>query len=379
MVELLRESIKRRFINKTTFILFMIIVSLISALVFSDIILDRIIPSYMDKTELNLKVDYPEIFLISYEDQIKDDASSDIIIKQNGLDFEIQSKDSLTTDEEFFIENMILTYSNNIILGSEEININFLNLEKQSSNEDYLYVVITGIYFMMLAYSTIVANEVVVEKATNVIELICTAVDIKIHYYSKIIIGSMTVFLQLLTIVPSFLAVALIRYQYDKGKGLFTMLYRFKFLDMKYASINAFIKQLNINKNTIFMFITALVFLFIGLMLIQVLAVLISCRVESVEEAGALQGPFYLLLLLIYYISIFFKASKQLGHGWGYAFSFMPLFSMLLMPMKMFNQMVTNEEILLSLLLSLSALGLLIYFGEIYYRRNILYKKGQKV
>lgn len=378
MVELLKESIRRRFINKTTLILFLIIVSLISALLFSDILLEKIIPSYLDKVELNIKVDYPELFILPYEDKIVDSSTADITITQKALDFQIESIEPLNIDEEFFIENMILTYTNSLILGNEEINLNFLNLEKQSKNEDYLYVLITGIYFMMLAYSTIVANEVVVEKATNVIELICTAVDIKIHYYSKIIIGSMTVFLQLLTILPSFLLIALVRYNYDKGKGLFAIFYRFNILDIKYDNVNKFIEQLNINGKTVAMFIVALLFLLIGLMIIQVLAVLISCRVESVEEAGALQGPFYVLLLLIYYVSIFFKASKQLGHGWGYTFSFIPLFSMLLMPMKIFNQIVTTEEVLLSLLVSVFALGILIYFGERYYRNNILYKKGQK-
>lgn len=379
MVELLKESIKRRFINKTTMILFLIIFTLMSALVFSDVMIERLIPTYLEKTEINIKVDYPDLFLSPFEDQIKDKKDADITITQSGLDFEIESVNALNTDEEFFVGNMILTYTNALILGSEEVNLDFSNLEKTSSNEDYLYILITGIYFMMLAYSTIVANEVVVEKATNVIELICTAVDIRIHYYSKIIIGSMTVFIQLLAIIPSFLLIAFVRYSFDKGKGLFEILHRFNILDTKYESIHKFIDQLNINSKTIGMFFLALLFLFVGLMIIQVMAVLISCRVESVEEAGALQGPFYLVLLLIYYVSIFFKASKQLSHGWGYGFSFLPLFSMLLMPMKIFNQMASIQEILLSLLLSISTLVLLIYMGEKYYRRNILYKKGQKV
>ena len=377
MVELLKESIKRRFFNKTTLILFMIIISLISALMFSDLILEKLIPDYLDKTDINIQVDYPEIFLLPFEDQVKNDTRAEITITQNGLNFEIKSIEALNSDEEFFIGNMILSYTNTLVLGEQEVDLNFTNLEKQSENDDYLYILITGIYFMMLAYSTIVANEVVVEKATNVIELICTAVDIKIHYYSKIIIGSMTVFLQLFAVIPSFLVITLIRYNYDKGEGLFSTLYRFNFLDVKYENINTFIEQLEISGKTLGMFFLSLLFLFIGLIIIQVLAVLISCRVESVEEAGALQGPFYLILLLIYYASIFFKASRQLDQGWGYLFSYFPLFSMLLMPMKIFNQNITGQEIMLSLLISLFALGLLVYIGEKYYRRNILYKKEQ--
>lgn len=378
MVELLKESINRRFKNKTTFVLFIIIFSLISALFFSDVLMNKFIPSYLDKVSLNLDVDYQDLFLLNNEEKVEHKNDAEITIHQDGLYFEIQSASPLNMEEEFFLENLILNYTNTLILGTEEVSVNFLNLEKESKNEDYLYVLITGIYFMMLAYSTVVANEVVVEKATNVIELICTAVDIKIHYYSKIIIGTLTVFLQLFLILPAVSIMGLFRYRYDKGRGLFKMLYRFNILDNNYDNIQVFLQKMSINGKTISMFVLALLFLLIGLMIIQVMAVLISCRVESVEEAGALQGPFYVLLLLIYYISIFFKASKQLTHGWGYAFSFVPLFSMLLMPMKMFNGVVTIEEISLSLLLSILTLISLVFLGESYYRKKILYKKGCK-
>lgn len=93
MVELLRESIKRRFLNKTTLILFLIIVTLISALLFSDLILEKILPEYLDEIEIDISVDYPEVFMLGYEEQIKNIENADISIEQDNLRFRIESKD----------------------------------------------------------------------------------------------------------------------------------------------------------------------------------------------------------------------------------------------------------------------------------------------
>ena len=115
----------------------------------------------------------------------------------------------------------------------------------------------------------------------------------------------------------------------------------------------------------------------IGLMIIQVLTVLISCRVDSVEEAGALQGPFYIVLLFVYYASIFLKTSNNLDKVSGIVLSFTPLFSMLIVPMKMFNNLIELDEIILSFCLSLLCFLALAYYGRFYYEKNILYKKNR--
>lgn len=379
MSELLKESMKRRFVNKTNIILLLIITMVLSGLMFSDVIIHQLMPSYLDKIQINLDVDEVEIFLNAFENDIEHSTNATITIEEKNNDFTIYSEEKLTNEEQKFIENMIYTYKSILNNPNGDFNLEFMNVEEVKNNGDYLYILITGIYFMMLAYSTIVANEVVMEKATNVIELICTSVDIKIHYYSKIIIGSLTVFIQLFSIIPIFTFLVFIRNKYDKAKGLLSMLYRYHILENEYDSIASFLTQLDITNKTVIMFGVSLLFLFVGLMIIQVITVLISCRVESVEEAGALQGPFYLVLLLIYYVSIFIQANNQLYEGWGYAMSYAPLFSMLLMPMKILSHGISIEEVVLSLLVSISVLSCIILLGESYYRKNILYKKGQKV
>ncbi len=377
MLDLLRESLRRRFINKTNFILLFIITSLSTCLIYSDLIIEKLIPSSLEKTKLSLDLDYPELFIKPYEEQFTESKNANIKIKQKNLKFRIESKDKLSSEEQVIIESMVHTYVNNIVMGSQEISVEFLNKDSNEKNQDIMYFLITCIYFMMLTYSTVVANEVVMEKATNVIELICTAVDIKVHYYSKIIIGSLTVIIQLFSFIPILLLILYSRYYYDKGKGLLHLLYRYNIIPKKYNSFSSLINAYDIDIEIIKTLFVSFIFLMIGLMIIQVLTVLISCRVDSVEEAGALQGPFYIVLLFVYYASIFLKTSNNLDKVSGIVLSFTPLFSMLIVPMKMFNNLIELDEIILSFCLSLLCFLALAYYGRFYYEKNILYKKNR--
>ncbi|MEG0736354.1 MAG: ABC transporter permease, partial [Longicatena sp.] len=76
--------------------------------------------------------------------------------------------------------------------------------EKNKGSDDQqsnlIFMVITGIYFMMISFATTVANEVVYEKATKTLELILTSVSAKVHFISKMIVGWLVVFVQCLSV-----------------------------------------------------------------------------------------------------------------------------------------------------------------------------------
>jgi hypothetical protein len=76
-------------------------------------------------------------------------------------------------------------------------NIVWENVVESSVNHSG-FIVVTSIYFMLLSFSTAVANEVVNEKTSNVIEVILTSVSHKEHYYSKLLIGWFTMVSQLM-------------------------------------------------------------------------------------------------------------------------------------------------------------------------------------
>jgi len=89
----------------------------------------------------------------------------------------------------------------------------------------------------------------------------------------------------------------------------------------------------------------ALVFMLVGIFIVQLLILVLASQVKNAEEAAAIQGPFYLVLLLIYYLSLSIQSPASLSHGLGYQLSFVPVLSMLMMPIRIFTQELVFVEI----------------------------------
>jgi ABC-2 type transport system permease protein len=234
------------------------------------------------------------------------------------------------------------------------------------------FIVITSIYFMLLSFSTAVANEVVNEKTSNVIEIILTSISHKHHYYSKLLIGWFTMLSQLLIHGFGLIFWLMVRIVFDDGAKMMRLLYRWQLLPVRHGSFEEWFNSLNIGISQISVIMLCAVFLMLGILLVQLLMVLISIHINSIEEAAAIQGPFYLGMLVIYYLAIFINSFEQLNHGWGYYFSYVPILSMLFMPSRLLNTFVTSSELLLAFFIALLTLAVCLKFGEEHYRKNLL-------
>jgi ABC-2 type transport system permease protein len=159
---------------------------------------------------------------------------------------------------------------------------------------------------------------------------------------------------------------------FDDGAGLLSALYRWQWLSIPYDSIDEWISSLNISWSQIGIIFLCAVFLMLGILLVQLLMVLVSVHINSIEEAAAIQGPFYLGMLIVYYLAIFINSSDQLSHGWGYIFSYTPILSMLFMPSRLLLTNVMFSELLLALGIALLTLMICLFFGQEHYRNNLL-------
>lgn len=238
------------------------------------------------------------------------------------------------------------------------------------------FILITTMYFMMLSFSSAMANEIVVEKTSNMLELILTSVSFKSHYYAKMFIGWLSVILQTMSYVGIALFWLLIRQLFDQGRGLFQMLYQIQWLPVHFVSFKEWMVSLNLSSQWVTGLMVGFLFLFLGILVVQIIMVVISIRIEHIEEAGSVQGPFYLALLLIYYSSIFLNTPNQMNEGIGYILSFIPIFSMLFMPMRFLFYQASLVEVILSLSLSLGTWMIVVQWGEQYYRDHLI--RGSK-
>ena len=305
-------------------------------------------------------------------------------------DFQIHIKEDgylvvgdLKTEDHHIIDQLIHGYHrismidkmpDSLVFLLDEVliaNVEWENVVQAPSNH-LGFIVITSIYFMLLSFSTAVANEVVNEKTSNVIEVILTSVSHKEHYYSKLLIGWLTMLSQLLIHGFGLIFWLMVRVVVDNGLGMLSLLYRWQWLSIQYNSLGHWISAFNVEIAQIYIVVLCAIFLMLGILLVQLLMVLISVHINSIEEAAAIQGPFYLGMLVVYYMAIFINSFEQLNQGWGYLFSYVPILSMLFMPSRLLNTNVMYSELLLALAMALLSLVICLILGEEHYRKNLL-------
>ena len=309
MINLVLFSLKRRFVNKTNKVLLILLVCLSVFGLFFDQIVEFF--SSDDQTTLIRLENIDENQFLLNALHIEVDESSSLSISRVDNNFLIESESILSDIEKIELESLIYPYYQAQLDPSiQEVLINYRHPEieyKTTTQENYqqkhdnLFMVITMIYFMMIGFAGMLAQEVVAEKTSNILEMIGTSVSLKTHYYSKIIIGWLSILGQFVFVGSVFVGVLLLRVLFDNGRGLLQLLAKYNFIDARYTTITSMIKQFLSNTSSITDLLISLVFLFIGILIIQLILVVVSTGVSSVEEAGALQNPFYIGLLFMYY------------------------------------------------------------------------------
>lgn len=299
----------------------------------------------------------------------------------------------LTTDQTSTIYQVIQNYSQNALMETIDhqqltivnkalfptmINDVSSTSEIDATKQNLMFMIITSIYFMMLSYSSVIANEVVYEKTSKILELILTSVSAKTHFISKMLIGWLTIMIQTLLTGGIIALWILIRNSYDGGFGLLAFGNRLGIIPMKLLSFSELLSYLKIDGQIISASTIALVFLVLGILFLQMIMVIVSSFVTSIEESSNVQAPCYLILLVIYYFTLFVNNPYQMSEGIGYVLSFVPFFSMLFMPCRLLIQNVSAYEIVIALFMAIAAIIFILDFGLYFYKQGILDNKKMK-
>lgn len=381
MKELVFFSIRRRFLNKTMKMLMILLIILFMFGFF----LDKVVELFSESTQtLSLEIENidEERLLLSSPIEIVIEQNADISIVQENNSFKVSSQNQLNDLEMIEIESILYPYYFQSLDPSVQMTLEqyrhpmieykSINQENLQQKHDNLFMVITAIYFMMLGFAGMLASEVVAEKTSNILEMIGTSVSLKTHYYSKIIIGWLSILLQFTMIGSLFMIGLISRYLFDNGQGLITFLSKHGLISTEATTFGSVIKSFLSNTQSIVDLFLALIFLFIGILIVQLLLVVISTRVNTIEEAGALQNPFYMGLLFLYYGALILNNPVSMSEGWGYILSFVPIFSMIFMPCRLMLLNVPFLEILTALIINGSFLVLVILKGQDVYVRQVL-------
>lgn len=401
MKHLIAFSLKRRFNNKAVIILNILLIILIGIGLFVDKALLMINPNMFeplvvyidenlyDKKELFRNTEKIELKL--YQNQEID--NNTYILKNEGIEWVVESIYPMSIDNTQKIFQLIHNYTQEharLFIDSELITLSesltSFNLTNKTKADDFIdatkqnliFVVITTIYFMMLSYSSMIANEVVYEKTSKILELILTSVTAKTHFISKMLIGWLTIMIQTLITGVIIMGWIVIRLSYDDGSGLTVFAYKLGLINEPLLGFKDLLLYLNIDSTVLIAFALSLVFLIFGILLLQMIMVIVSSFVNNIEESSNIQAPCYLILLVIYYFAISINTPYHMSEGMGYYLSFVPFFSMLFMPCRLLIQNVASYEIMISLIFAIIAILLVLDFGLYFYKQGILDNKRKK-
>ncbi len=401
MKHLIAFSLKRRFNNKAVIILNILLIILIGIGLFVDKALLMINPNMFeplvvyidenlyDKKELFRNTEKIELKL--YQNQEID--NNTYILKNDGIEWVVESIYPMSIDNTQKIFQLIHNYTQEharLFIDSELITLSesltSFNLTNKTKADDFIdatkqnliFVVITTIYFMMLSYSSMIANEVVYEKTSKILELILTSVTAKTHFISKMLIGWLTIMIQTLITGVIIMGWIVIRLSYDDGSGLTVFAHKLGLINEPLLGFKDLLLYLNIDSTVLIAFALSLVFLIFGILLLQMIMVIVSSFVNNIEESSNIQAPCYLILLVIYYFAISINTPYHMSEGMGYYLSFVPFFSMLFMPCRLLIQNVASYEIMISLIFAIIAILLVLDFGLYFYKQGILDNKRKK-
>lgn len=379
MKELISFSLKRRFLNKTNKMLMILLLVLFLLGAFLDKVIDLFVESDQKVQIKIVNIDVEQFELNDYL-TVNDDA--DIEIEYENNQFTVSSESVLSPTEMMLIESSIYPYYEqqlpieirDVLFEYRHPQISYVSStqENHQQKHDNLFMVITALYFMMLGFAGMLASEVVAEKTSNILEMIGTSVSLKTHYYSKILIGWLSILIQFVMIGSIGLIGFIVRYFVDDGKGLLTFLKKNQLVQVESDSISQLVGQLFDNPQALIDLGLSLLFLFIGILVIQLILVVITTRVNTIEEASSLQNPFYMGLLFLYYAALLLNNPVSMSSGWGYFLSFVPIFSMIFMPMRLMLYPLNVLDIGLSLTINLVFLVFVIVWGSRIYVNNVL-------
>lgn len=366
MRTLLKFALKRRFFNKLSLSLQALFILVVFGLLYVDklsawIGLDLHQPyqiafsNMMDRDKIDIDLwanqgfelvkDKADILIELKEEGYTVKGVNDVILKQRiQAILLIQHKQNILKTSQENVHAWLQEYEN-IHVHFEEIEV-----EQTSFKAQLALVFLTGLYFMLLNFIAVNSGEIIMEKTTHIMPLILSSVSTRAHFVSKLILGMFSVMFQ---IVSSILIVGLglyLRFRDDRFRGLIQA--ASKYLALPEFEFELLLKLFDFHIQDFQRLSLALLFMLVGIFIVQLLILVLASQVKNAEEAAAIQGPFYLVLLLVYYLSLSIQSPASLSHGLGYQLSFVPVLSMLMMPIRIFTQDLVLVEIFSSLTIS---------------------------
>ncbi|MCG2495701.1 ABC transporter permease [Staphylococcus epidermidis] len=301
----------------------------------------------------------------------------DVRINKNSLISNVYTKNNLDSEEKNFMQSTLsqiqlfqtLKQSNinpkslENSTNKNSLNVKKLESEKKDSNIDektknlntiIVMLMISIIFYIILTYSNQIAFDIATEKTSRVSEMIITSVKPSIHILGKILAVLSVAFTQILIVAIAFI---ISYYVFDLSD-------LFDDFDLKYGE----------SSNRIIIY--SLLYMVLGLISYISLASILGSITKRMENIGQSLMPITTISMMAFYIAIFSISNSD--NLIVKIASFLPLFTPIVMPMRLLSTNTSNFQILIGLLVSVIVAFYLIDKSIKSYKYNILNNKRKR-
>ena len=258
-----------------------------------------------------------------------------------------QIQTSILTKEVNITDEQLAAIYEPVTFDVEPLNEQAKSEEELSQARGLVYVMIFVIYFSVVVYAGMIANEVAVEKSSRVMEILISSVSPIQQMFAKIT----GIALLTLTQLAIFVLVGFLSYK--NSNGMSDILEGFGFDNMKTKTI-----------------VYAIVFTFLGYLLYATMAACLGSLVSKIEDLQQMILPMTMLVIMGFFLAISGLGNPEAS--FITVTSHIPFFAPMLMFMRIGMLEISNVEIAINIGVLLLTIGLLAYIGAKVYKGGVL-------
>lgn len=353
MMTYLLFSLKRRWITWGSFVIFGLAFTITLVLVFMDVwFFQNQTVTIQWPTHLKGNLEAYEFFEFIEEDamiNISFTPPSNYIIHPHTTNVSAATLTSLITyaHQRHALEQFSSETQNQIVVMLEPV------IEtSQSSPSVFPIMIISFLYFTLLGFSSNLSTDVLSEKHSQALLMILSTLKRKDYFLMKVYLSWINILIQSVLVSSSIIFAILFRSNHDQGRGILSFLYEQQWIPSKFETFSEILQMVTQNAQFSLSVGFAGLSFVIGLMTCMLFLLWMSLKAQRSEELASIQTPFYIVIVLMYYISLWINELQGLSQSVSPWIIQLPVLSMIFHPLQLATKPVPIEFSILSIMIA---------------------------
>ena len=247
------------------------------------------------------------------------------------------------------------------------------NIEHHSPTSSLLSVaIISFLYFTLLGFSSIMSTEILSEKHSQALLMILSSMSKREYFNMKLIQSGVNILMQCILVIGGSISAFWIRYSLDQGSGLLLYIYEQGWISFKFDSFASLIELFKSNTQWSISIIFGFLSFSIGLVSCMLILLWLSLKAQKSEDLAMIQTPFYILVVLMYYASLWIGELQGLNQTLSPYLMHIPILSMIFHPLQLSMNNVSVFHSISSILISSIGLVLILKHSKLSFNHQIL-------